>query len=72
MCSKFVFIFPTIFVKSNVFKARFESSKILATLFALMDIITAQDGEGQLSIVVFALLGPRIFPETVIDGVLEV
>jgi hypothetical protein len=60
------------FVKSNVFLTRFESGEILAALSALMDIITAQDGEGQLSIVVSALLGPRILTKTCIDGKLEV
>lgn len=60
------------FVKSNVFLTRFESGEILAALSTLMDIITAIDGEGQLSIVVSALFGPRIFTETVIDGELEV
>ena len=72
MRSEFVFSFPTFLVKSNVFLARFESGEILAALSTLMDIITAIDGEGQLSIVVSAHLGPRIFTETVIDGELEV
>ena len=55
-----------------MFLTRFESGEILAALSALMDIITTQDGEGQLSIVVSAHLEPRIFTETVIDGELEV
>ena len=70
--SEFIFSLPTLFVQSNVFQTRFESGEILAALSALMDIITTQDGEGQLSIVVSALLGPRIFTETCIDGFAEV
>ena len=70
--SELVFSFPTLFVKSNVFLTRFETGEILVALFALMYIITTQDGEGQLSIIVSALLGPRILTETCIDSKLEV